>query len=102
MAASHSFKVYDSNNLYIASFKCIADAANFVNIFAVGGTVRWGHAKKHICWTADPDTSYDSYDEISIAAEEFLNGFGIAGDGSWLTSDIDYQIAIGKNGFYNS
>lgn len=99
MASTHIFKVYDSNDMYIASFKCIADAANFAQIFAIGGTVRWGHAKKHICWTADADNVFDSYDDISIAAEEFLNTFGIAGDGSWLTSDIEHQKMVSKIGF---
>ena len=63
MAASPRYKIYSSDNEYIASVKYVTDAAVLVGVHC-GGTVRDGHLKRDTVWHEGAERFYasDSYD----------------------------------------
>jgi hypothetical protein len=50
MAGSPRFKVFNEQGDYIASFKDLLDAAQFISL-EEGREVRLGHSKKNVIWT---------------------------------------------------
>lgn len=67
MAATPKYKVFTADNEYVASFKHLEDAAQFVAFRGSGSTVRLGHSIK--LWTEgseefSADESFDNAAEI--------------------------------------
>ena len=73
MAASPQWKVFDSNGEYIASFKSVYDAAQFIAL-EDGRELRFGHSKKNTVWVQNYTThdAGESYDAVAEAAYEKL------------------------------
>lgn len=66
MAATHDWKVCNSDGEYVASFKHPSDAASFVGILGEGATIRHKHARSTVLWTEGKDGSAsESYDEVA-------------------------------------
>jgi len=70
MASSPIWKVYNTNNEYIASCKYAEDAAILVTA-NMGGTIRDGHRKKAIAYTYTEGTS-EGYGEIASICNGYL------------------------------
>lgn len=82
MGASPTWKVYDKDNRYIASFVDVYSAAQFIAL-EPGRNVRYGHPAKNTVWTQEgtgfgdeiPDPKFgiigdagESYDAVAEAA----------------------------------
>jgi len=68
MGASPSWKVYNNNGEYVASFKDIYDAAQFVSL-EEGREIRYGHSKRQTVWVQSyPDS--DAGESFDAVAEE--------------------------------
>jgi hypothetical protein len=65
MAASPQFKIFTRQNEYIASFKHVEDAIQFIAVRAAGTTIRFGHKRKDTLW----EVGIDDADGVDIAAE---------------------------------
>ncbi len=71
MAATHDWKVCNSDGEYVASFKHPSDAASIVSFIGEGATIRHKHARSAILWTEGKDgsaaESYDAFAEHCFA-----------------------------------
>lgn len=66
MAATHDWKVCNSDGEYVASFKHPSDAAAFVAILGEGATIRNKHARSTVIWKEGTDGSAgESYDLVA-------------------------------------
>ena len=64
MSSSPQFKVYDSENNYMAACKDIFSAAVLVAFYGDGATIRHGHSTRDIVWRegGEIQSAADSYD----------------------------------------
>ena len=66
MAGSPDWKIYNEHGVYRGCMKDPTEAAAVVALYGAGATIRFGHPKKHTCWTEGADgNACDSYDHVA-------------------------------------
>lgn len=73
MSASPQWKVFNAEGQYIASCKCVEDAACLVAFNGDGSTIRLGHSSAKIAWKegAMRQPAAESYDYVVEICHEF-------------------------------
>ncbi len=97
MAASPPYKVFDSFNIYQASTKDPIHAAVLADFMGDGCTVRLGHKRKQILWTAGE--AVDSWDAVAatIAARESVLAQPENEFADWY-KPFSYEILVADRG----